>query len=77
MPTALYTVITGSYDSIKQPLVVEDGVDYYLFTNNPNIMDAGVWKVVRISSEVWQGRIERENAILLSCKIYAKTNGLM
>ena len=69
MPAAIYTVITGTYDSIKQPLVVEDGVDYYLFTNNPNIMDAGVWKVVQIPSQVWQGRSERENNILLSRKV--------
>lgn len=69
MPTALYIVITGFYDSIKQPLVVEDGVDYYLFTNNPKIMDVGVWKVVQIPSEVWQGRSERENNILLSRKV--------
>ena len=69
MPTVLYTVITGSYDSVKQPLVVEDGVDYYLFTNNPSITDARVWKVVQIPSEVWQGRSERENNILLSRKV--------
>ena len=69
MPTALYTVITGFYDSIKQPLVVEDGVDYYLFTNNPHINDAGVWKVVQIPSEEWSDRTERENNILLSRKV--------
>ena len=50
MPTIIYTIITGNYDNIKQPLVVEEGVEYYLFTNNPEIKDAGVWKVVQI---VW------------------------
>lgn len=69
MPIALYTVITGSYDAIKQPLVAMPGVDCYLFTNNPTIQDAGVWKVAHIPSEVWQGRIERENNILLSRKV--------
>lgn len=70
MPTTLiYTVITGNYDSIKQPLVVEEGVEYILFTNNPKIIDAGVWKVVQIPSEQWQGRSERENNILLSRKV--------
>ena len=64
--TIIYTVITGNYDTIKQPLVVEEGVEYYLFTNNPGIVDAGVWKVVQIPSEQWQGRTERENNILLS-----------
>ncbi len=67
--TIIYTVITGAYDSIKQPLVVEEGIEYILFTNNPKIIEAGVWKVVQIPSEQWQGRTERENNILLSRKV--------
>ena len=67
--TIIYTVITGNYDTIKQPLVVEEGVEYVLFTNNPGIVDAGVWKVLQIPSEQWQGRTERENNILLSRKV--------
>lgn len=47
MSTIIYTVITGAYDSIKQPQVIEAGVEYVLFTNNPEIKDAGVWKVVQ------------------------------
>lgn len=69
MPTIIYTVITGAYDSIKQPLVVEEGIEYILFTNNLGIVDAGVWKVVQIPSEQWQGRTETENNILLSRKV--------
>ena len=69
MPTIIYTVITGNHDTIKQPLVVEVGVEYYLFTNNPEIIDTGVWKVVQIPSEEWQGMTERENNILLSRKV--------
>jgi hypothetical protein len=69
MPTIIYTVITGNYDTIKQPLVMEEGVEYVLFTNNPEIRDAGAWKVVQIPSEQWQGRTERENNILLSRKV--------
>ena len=67
--TLIYTVITGNYDTIKKPLVVEAGVEYVLFTNNREIRDAGVWKVVQIPSEQWQGRTERENNILLSRKV--------
>ena len=67
--TITYTVITGNDDTIKQPFVVEEGVEYYLFTNNPNIHDAGVWKVVLIPSEQWQGRSEQENNILISRKV--------
>ena len=69
MPTIIYTVITGNYDTIKQPLVVEEGVEYVLFTNNHEIKDAGIWKVVQIPTEQWQGRTERENNILLSRKV--------
>ena len=67
--TLIYTIITGNYDTIKQPLVVEEGVEYVLFTNNPGIVDAGVWKVVQIPTELRQGRSERENNILLSRKV--------
>ena len=69
MHPIIYTVITGNYDSIKQPMVLTPGVEYYLFTNNPDIKDAGVWKVVQIPSEQWQGKTERENNILLSRKV--------
>ena len=67
--TIIYTIITGNYDTIKQPLVVEEGVEYVLFSNNREIRDAGVWKVVQIPSEQWLGRSERENNILLSRKV--------
>ena len=67
--TLIYTVITGNYDTIKQPLVVEEGVEYILFTNNPEIREAGVWKVVQIPTERWLGRTERESNILLSRKV--------
>ena len=69
MPTIIYTVITGNYDPIKQPLVVEEGVEYVLFTNNPGIVDAGLWKVVHIPSLNIVGRTEKENNILLSRKV--------
>ena len=65
----IYTVITGNYDTIKQPLVLEAGVEYVLFTNNPEIKDSGVWRVVQIPSEEWPGRTARENDILLSRKV--------
>ena len=70
MPTtAIYTVITGNYDTIKQPLVLTPGADYFLFTNNLTIKDAGVWKVVHIPSLNIGSRSEKENNILLSRKV--------
>ena len=69
MPTAIYTVITGNYDTIKQPLELTPGADYFLFTNNPHIKDAGVWRVVHIPSLNIVGRTEKENNILLSRRV--------
>ncbi len=36
---AIYTVITGDYDTVKQPQVVMPGAGYFLFTNNAGIAD--------------------------------------
>ena len=33
---AVYTVITGSYDNIKQPIYADDTLDYYLITDSPS-----------------------------------------
>lgn len=65
----IYTVITGNYDTIKQPLVVEEGVEYVLFTNNCEIREAGVWKVTHIPSLNLGSRSEKENNILLSRRV--------
>lgn len=67
--TAIYTVITGNYDTIKQPLVLTPGADYFMFTNNPTIQDAGVWKVVHIPSLNIVSKTEKENNILLSRRV--------
>ncbi|MBQ1177422.1 MAG: DUF616 domain-containing protein [Paludibacteraceae bacterium] len=67
--TIIYTVITGNYDTIKQPLVLTPGADYFLFTNNPYIIEAGVWKVVHIPSLNIGSRSEKENNILLSRRV--------
>ena len=69
MPAAIYTVITGNYDTIKQPLELTPGADYFLFTNNPHIKEAGVWKVVHIPSLNIGSRSEKENNILLSRRV--------
>lgn len=69
MLTAIYTIITGNYDTIKQPLVLTPGADYFLFTNNSHIREAGVWKVVEIPLLNIEGRTEKENNILLSRRV--------
>ena len=47
----IYTVITGNYDTIKQPQVITSGADYYLFTNNHALTDAGVWRVMYLDED--------------------------
>jgi hypothetical protein len=42
----VYTCITGGYDSIKD-IKKEKGVDYFCFTNNPNLKSK-TWKVIQV-----------------------------
>lgn len=42
----IYTVITGDYDTIKQPQVCVPGADFVLFTNNRELLGkGGAWQV--------------------------------
>ena len=46
----VYTCMTGNYDSIKEIPHLEDGIDYYCFTNNKNIK-SDTWKVIYIEDD--------------------------
>ena len=48
---AIYTCITGNYDEVEEPLIKEDGCDYFLFTNNKNIKSDN-WKIMPIPEEI-------------------------
>lgn len=54
---AIYTVITGDYDTIKQPQVITSGASYFLFTNNHSINDAGVWQIVYLEEDKIDGYV--------------------
>lgn len=45
----IYTVITGGYEEILQPLVLDDRFDYILFTENCSSDKEGVWSLRTIS----------------------------
>jgi len=45
----VYTCITGNYDSIKEPLYVNDKIDYYIITDM-NVPSDSVWKKIDINS---------------------------
>jgi len=44
----IYTVITGGYDDVLQPLVIDDRFDYILFSNDFKEKQIGIWKVHNI-----------------------------
>lgn len=42
---AIYTALIGGYDSIKQPRVVDERFDYYLFTDEVKESRVGIWEI--------------------------------
>ena len=44
----VFTVLTGDYDNIKDPLFISPGVDYILFTNRE--IQRKVWRTVKIEN---------------------------
>ena len=47
----IYTVQTGGYDAINQPLVTDERFDYVLFTDEVRSSQIGVWQVRAIPYE--------------------------
>ena len=45
MKKVIYTCLFGDYDTLKQPLVVDDSYDYICFTDNNNENRNGVWEM--------------------------------
>ena len=45
---AIYTVITGGYEDVLQPLVIDDRFDYILFTDKVNTDKEGAWAVRKV-----------------------------
>lgn len=50
---AIYTVSTGKYDDIKNPIFVDDNIDYYIFTEQ-NLNSNSIWKKIDIPSKISQ-----------------------
>lgn len=47
----VYTCITGGYDNLMEPVVINPGVDYICFADNPG-MKSKNWKIVPIPEEL-------------------------
>ena len=45
---AIYTAVIGGYDDIRQPKVVDERFDYYLFTDHIETDFIGVWRLMPI-----------------------------
>ncbi|WP_022777561.1 glycosyltransferase domain-containing protein [Butyrivibrio sp. AE3009] len=48
---AVYTVITGNYDNLNEPLVIDKDLDYYCFTDNKDIKSEN-WTIVHIEDDM-------------------------
>lgn len=48
---AVYTCITGEYDSVEEPLIGEKACEYFLFTNNNNLK-SNFWNIKEIPEDI-------------------------
>lgn len=45
---AVYTVITGGYDNVCDPVFIDPGFDYYCFTDDPDSLSSNVWNIRKL-----------------------------
>ena len=55
---AIYTVLTGGYDTLEQPKVIDERFDYFCFSNDIEKETIGVWKVRKFEGEFPSKQIE-------------------
>lgn len=55
---AIYTVITGGFDAIKTPSVVDERFDYVVFSDVPLNLEDGVWKYRPLKYELPNKRLQ-------------------
>lgn len=48
---AIYTVSTGKYDELKEPIYIDENIDYFVFTEQ-NIKEGSVWKKMDIPNKL-------------------------
>ena len=48
---AVYTCITGMYDNVEEPLIVENCCDYFLYTNNEKLK-SDIWTIKNIPDNI-------------------------
>ncbi len=68
MKTMVYTAITGDYDTLKEIKYIDKEIDYYCFTNNPNIKSK-TWKIMSLDNPELLDFIRLERKIkILGCE---------
>lgn len=72
-----YTVITGNYDTLRQPTVVTPGWEYHVYTDNPKALEAdrGVWQVFELPDAATRVMAQRTAKII--CPVIAKKGQLL
>lgn len=60
---AVYTALTGGYDKVNEILYKEEGVDYFLFTNNPSLR-SNSWAVIPVDSDLDNVMLSRDIKML-------------
>lgn len=66
---AIYTCITGNYDKVENPIIMEKNCDYYLFTNN-NSITSDFWKITKIPDNIKE--LENNSKINRYIKMHPK-----
>lgn len=60
---AIYTVITGGYDTLKEPFMKSEGWDYICFTDDPGLTST-TWEVRQVEAEPNAQRLQRRIKIM-------------
>lgn len=55
---AIYTVLTGGYDSLDQPKVIDDRFDYFCFSNDIPKESIGIWQIRKFEGDFPSKQIE-------------------
>ena len=63
MKVVVYTCITGNYDTLKEPILTEEGWDYICFTDNPSFT-SHTWTIRTIPDELNNLDNARKNKLI-------------
>ena len=62
----VYTCITGNYDQLHIPAVIDNNIDYICFTDNQNLK-SNIWKILPIPNELKYLSLVKQQRIIKIC----------